>query len=126
MSAVLDASVVLAVIFSEPGSDRVGRYGPDVMISAVNMAEVASRLVDRRISTDVVTQCLVQLGARTVPFDTEQALLAGALREPTKKLGLSMGDRACLALAMREGAVVVTADKAWKKLALDVEIELIR
>ncbi len=126
MSAVLDASVVLAVIFTEPGAERAHEYGPDIMVSAVNMAEVASRLVDRRIAIDVVTQCLIQLGASTVPFDAEQALLAGALREPTKKLGLSMGDRACLALAMREGAVVVTADKAWKKLALDVQIELIR
>ncbi len=95
-------------------------------MSAVNWAEVASHLVARGLPADQVASLLGELAIDVTAFDEEQALAAAQLVPLTAAHGLSLGDRACLALAMQRGVPVLTADKAWSRLTLDAEIILIR
>ena len=128
MSLVLDASALLAYFWQEPGSDRVEQAlaSGDALMSAVNLAEVLSKAADAGMTASDVTAMLERLTIEVVPFDTEQAKLAAALRPLTSKFGLSLGDRACLALAQQWGAVALTADRVWAKPNLDIRVELIR
>ena len=126
MKVVLDASAVLALILREPGADRVQDEIGDAAISAVNMAEVFARCQDRGLDPTRIGGICVDLGLETLPFTAAHALLAGQLRASTRALGLSLGDRACLATAMLEKRPVLTADRAWLRLDLGVEIVSIR
>jgi PIN domain nuclease of toxin-antitoxin system len=96
------------------------------MISAVNVAEVITRLIDLGYSPEAAEVAISRGGFEVIPFDTAAASLAAKLRVTTRHLGLSLGDRACLALAEREGLPVLTADRAWASLDIGVEIRLIR
>ena len=128
--AVFDTSALLAVINAETGSDRVlellSEQHHEALVSAVNLSEAQAVLINRGTPNDEAWEMLSDLNLEIVAFDAEQAQSAGILISQTKKLGLSFGDRACLALGIRERCIVITADRAWKKLKLDVEIELIR
>ncbi len=126
MTIVVDASALLAFLFSEPGGTDVGSLLPDSVISAVNLAETVSRMLDRGWNEADVNQMLDRLPARLESFDRAAAVETGLLRQATRSRGLSLGDRACLALAIREGARVLTADRAWADLELGLEIEVIR
>lgn len=130
MTVALDASAVLAVIFDEDGAERVIDYlEPGVgLISAVNLAEVATKLIENDYSDDDARTTLDDLTTLVRPFDTGVAVLTGFLRRQTRARGLSLGDRACLALARTEGCLAVTADRKWRDIAeaAKVEIELIR
>ncbi len=130
MSCVLDASAVLAWILHEPGAERVRELlqTGKCSISAVNAAEVVAKLADKSRPEGALRQVIGHIGAVCVPFDAAQATESGLLRPLTRQLGLSMGDRACLALARLNGAVAVTADRAWLDLpeTLGVSIECIR
>jgi ribonuclease VapC len=123
---VLDSSAVLASIRGEPGGELVGQADPTSIISSVNIAEVVSRLLDvGHDEADAIA--LARIGGYPVAaFDESLGLRAGALRLRTRHLGLSLGDRACLALAEREGLPVLTADRGWASLDIGVEIRLIR
>ena len=113
---VFDSSAVLALIFDEPGADLAARLMDehDALISSVNQAEVLGKLFDRGLSVDDVTTISQQLPLKVMPFTPEQARMAGALRPAIRALGLSLGDRCCLALAQQQGgATVVTADPTW-------------
>ncbi|RVT84440.1 PIN domain-containing protein [Rhodobacteraceae bacterium CCMM004] len=123
---VLDSSVVLAMIWAEPGGERTAQALPTAQISTVNLAEVATRLVECQARAEELDRLARLLGPRSVPFSAEMAIEAGALRKSTRHLGLSLGDRCCLALAARLGAPVLTADRAWADLDLGVEIEVVR
>ncbi|MBS0591502.1 MAG: type II toxin-antitoxin system VapC family toxin [Proteobacteria bacterium] len=116
---VFDASALLAVAFNEPGADEVmnliAQYGGEV--SAVNWSEVAAKLAEHGVPEKDIARELSGFGLTVVPFDEAQALLAAALRTSTRKLGLSIGDRSCLALAKHRKARAVTADSSWLKLA---------
>lgn len=124
---VLDASAVLALVFGEPGGERVADLLDQSFLSTVNLAEVLSKCVDRNVSPAVVTRELHNAPIRLVPFDTTQASYVAALRR-TVPTNLSLGDRACLALALQhKPATVMTADRAWTAVQLDgVDIELLR
>ena len=123
---VLDASAVLAFLRDEPGWRRVEELLGDAIISTVNLAEVASRLSDLGMSPENVTIALTELLDLSVAFDAPQALEAGHLRSLTRNKGLSLGDRACIALARTVGGIALTADRAWAELDIGVGIELIR
>lgn len=126
---VADASPLLAIIHGEPGSDvavAAMLEAPDVRISAVNLAEVAAKLADRNIAFSVLLALLQDFEIRVTPFDAETAILSGRLRTSTRPGGLSLGDRACLATAMLHGGAVLTADRAWAGLDLDIEMIFIR
>lgn len=116
---VFDASAALAVVFAEPGAERAERWieDGDAVISSVNHAEVVARLVERGMSEAEVDAVCEGLRLQIVPFGAAQALASGRLRASTRPLGLSLGDRCCLALAQEHrGAQVVTADRLWKEL----------
>lgn len=123
---VLDASALLALILREPGGEQVGATLDGARISAVNLAEVVARLVDLGASAEAAGAAARRLGLAVVPFDGAAALRAGELRTDTRRCGLSLGDRACLALAEAAGLPVLTADRAWAELDLDIEVVLIR
>lgn len=123
---VLDSSVVLAHINGEAGSERAAAFFGDALICAVNLAEVVGKLVERGASLGLVRLALSRYGLQVAAFDEELAEVAGALRAKTKAFGLSLGDRACLALGQRFSLPILTADRMWKELDLPVEIQLLR
>jgi ribonuclease VapC len=126
---VLDASAVLAVIFDEPGSERVAAHLPGALISAVNAAEVMTKLVDLGMPDETVNAIFEGLQLTILPFETAHARASARLRPQTRAAGLSLGDRACLAVAGQRDAPVLTTDRAWSRLdgaALGVTIELLR
>jgi PIN domain nuclease of toxin-antitoxin system len=123
---VLDASAALAVLNEEPGADYVRARLEDSVIGAVNVVEVGSRLADVGIASDDARRAFALLHLPVIEFGVDLVEIAVALRPATRQLGLSLADRACLALAIRQGAVALTSDRAWTKLDVGCEIELIR
>jgi ribonuclease VapC len=123
---VLDASAMLAVLRYEAGADCVVAILPDSIVSSVNVAEVHTKLIDGGMDEALAWSQILALGAQSFPFDDAQARTAGALVRTTRPYGLSLGDRACLALAIDRGATAYTADRAWKSLNLGIKIEVIR
>ncbi len=123
---VLDASALLALLNDEPGAALVEKELDDALMSSVNVSEVASVLVDVGMPIEVATVVIGDLGLETVPFDDDLAFQAASLRPDTRKAGLSLGDRACLALGSARGLPVLTADRAWAATDLQVDVRLIR
>ncbi|SNR55204.1 PIN domain nuclease, a component of toxin-antitoxin system (PIN domain) [Haloechinothrix alba] len=128
MTAVLDASAVLALIYREPGHDTVADHLGNAVISAVNYSEVLTKLIAfDHPSPRAAVDGLCDLGVDVHPFTTNAAATAAGLWPTTRSAGLSLGDRACLATAADvPDGVALTADQAWGKLALDVHVQLIR
>jgi PIN domain nuclease of toxin-antitoxin system len=126
VSYVLDASAVLAVLFNEAGRDLVIDLGQGGAISAVNLAEVLTRSAEMEVPAEVRRSVASDMGLGVVAFDADAADLAAELRGPTRRLGLSLADRACLALAQKANMPVLTGDRAWAMLDIGVEIVLIR
>ena len=123
---VLDASAVLAVALGEPGSEIVAGSSRGGLISAVNVSEAVAVLMGAGVSPATARTKLSGVQLITVAFDEEDALLAAELRPLTRAAGLSLGDRACLALAQRRNLPALTADRAWAELDIGVEVRLIR
>ena len=123
---VLDSSGLLASLFGEPGYERVDDALHTACISAVNLAEVMARLVRDGMALDEFLRDLDGSDLEVVPFDLPQARLAAEFLPQTRRRGLSLGDRACLALASIRALPVLTADRAWAQLRLPVEVRLIR
>ena len=124
--AVLDASAILAVLQAEAGAAQVEEVLPRALLASVNAAEVVSKLIRHGADADASVEMVRLLKCLIIPVDEPLGLRAGALYALTARLGLSLGDRACLALAEREGLPVLTADRAWASLDIGVEIRLIR
>ena len=124
--AVLDASAVLAVLNDETGAAKVEQLLPGAIMSTVNAAEVAAKLVDAGTEPRMAIEFIQRLGLRIMPFLDADIESTARLRKLSRTLGLSLGDRACLALAMREGLPALTADRAWSGLDIGVEVRLIR
>lgn len=124
--AVFDTSALLAYLNEEPGADFVKAFTDDALISAVNFAEAVSKLVKIVGSFELARETLNMVEIEVVDFDRGLAESAGALAVQTRKKGLSLGDRACLALASRERLPVLTGDRIWSQLDLDIDIKLIR
>ena len=126
MSDVLDASAILAVVHSEPGADTVLAAIPDGVISVVNLSEVVAKLAEEGASESTISQRLDDLNLTVAPFTVEQAFAAGMLRPLTRSAGLSLGDRACIALGIQLGYGVLTSDREWATLDLGIEVRLFR
>jgi ribonuclease VapC len=126
VTVVLDSSALLALLWSEPGNETVRAVVDRAMISAVNLAEVVSKLSDRGFDGSAAREAMANLRVAVVGFDEQQAMSVGNLRKATRHLGLSIGDRACLALAQTRAAKVLTSDRTWTKLGLGIDIVLIR
>lgn len=124
---VIDTSAILAFLFKEPGADLVEPALAIGLLSAVNYAEVLSRFErDKSGSGISVALPLREALREVVPFDSSQAANAAIIMAGTKQYGLSLGDRCCLALAIERKCAVLTADRIWLKLGLQVEIRSIR
>lgn len=125
--AVWDASAILAVLNREPGWEQLLEMGwATGWVSAVNLSEVAAKLADSGLTEDEVAQVLSAIELKVHPFEESDAFHTGVLRPLTRTLGLSLGDRACLALGIRLQKPVITTDRAWRNLELPVEVRLYR
>jgi ribonuclease VapC len=123
---VLDASALLCLLQEEKGAERVAEALPEAQIGAVNFSEAFGKLVEAALDEETVDSLIESLQLQVIPFDREQAQLAGSLRRTTRELGLSLGDRACLALARVQGAVALTCDKSWTRFDAGCRVELAR
>lgn len=125
-SVVLDASALLALLNQEPGTEVWSTVIAGSPISAVNLSEVVAKLADAGMPEAEIRDALEPLQLEVVDFDAEAAYRAGILRPPTRGFGLSLGDRACLALARQVNLPALTADEAWEELRIGVEIRALR
>lgn len=121
---VLNSSAVLALLKAERGAEQVAEALPGALVSTVNVAEIVSKLQEDGWPTTFISDLTERLGLRVINFSIEQAKSAGLLRISTRRLGLSLGDRACLALAKERGAAVLTADGAWCQLDTDLGLSI--
>ncbi len=122
---VLDASAILAVLNDERGGEEVESMLSKAAVSAVNVAEVYTKLIESGMEESEARESFALLGLQIEKFDEEMAMLSALLRPKTKRFGLSLGDRSCLALAMKTQATAITADKSWAKVGL-CPIKIIR
>ena len=122
----LDASALLAFLFRETGHEAVAEVMQESCMSTVNLSEVIGRFVRDGHDGHQVRLRLEASAIELVPFLTEDAALAAALLPCTRPLGLSLGDRACLALGAARGISVMTADRVWQDVACGVTVNLIR
>lgn len=126
MSAILDASAVLAILNEEPGGDLVASRLEGSTMSLVNAIEVGTKLMDKGLSSEAAWEAIELLDVPLIELDMELAGIATSLRTVTRRKGLSLADHVCLALAMREGLPALTADRRWRDLELPCPVELIR
>ncbi len=125
---VLDASAVLALLFEEPGAEVVRAQLRTGVIGAANLAEVLAKLSDHGLPAVEAVRAVTILGLEVAPMTAAQAGRSAELRSLTRSVGLSLGDRACLALAAELGALALTADRIWDAVAVaaGVSVQVIR
>jgi PIN domain nuclease of toxin-antitoxin system len=123
---VVDASAIIALLVGEPITNFDPTRLAGASISAVNLSEVLARLQEFGAPESEAIAAVARLELRIVPFDEPQARIAARLRSITRRAGLSLGDRACLALGDRLRCPVVTADRIWISLDLGVDVIVIR
>ncbi|MEM8610648.1 MAG: type II toxin-antitoxin system VapC family toxin [Cyanobacteria bacterium P01_H01_bin.105] len=127
-NVVLDSSAILAILQDEPGQEAVLPVLEGALVSTVNLAEVATCITRYGIPKDVVHTTIAKLPIHPCDFGYDLVALTGTLIQDKRQFGLSLGDRACLALGMMRKIPVLTADKIWKELerSLDIQIQVIR
>jgi ribonuclease VapC len=123
---VLDASALLALLFRERGHEAVEKVFDAACVSTVNVAEVLTRFARDGHDAGAVLDRLAASALSIVPFTERHAAIAAELAPKVRARGLSLGDRACLALARAQAAPAMTADQAWAALDVGVQIRLIR
>ena len=126
MTVVLDASAVLVLVLDEPGADTVTEVLPEAVLSAVNLAEVLSKLSDRGIDAATLADHLAAAGVQVEPMIESDAGVVAELRRLDASRVLSLGDRCCLALGRRRSAAVLTSDRAWSAVEAGVEVRQLR
>jgi PIN domain nuclease of toxin-antitoxin system len=125
---VVDASALLAVLNGEPGGSAIVQLLASAAMSTVNWSEVVQKALQHGVTTSPADlRADVQaLGVEFHPFTPPHAEVAAALWSSTRQAGLSLGDRACLALAIELGVTAVTTDAAWKRLSLPIAVRFVR
>lgn len=123
---VIDASAILALINNEKGQNVVEKVLNNAIVSSVNISEVITIANRNGINETEIIKLLKDIFPHIIDFNYEQACIAAALDKITKKYGLSLGDRACLALAKYKNCPVLTANKIWKKLDIAIDVRLVR
>ena len=126
MTVVLDASALLAYLRQEPGADVVDGVLADARMASVNWAEVVQKSLSAGVDVEGMRDDLQALGVRVEPFLPEDGERVGRLWSLTRQQGLSLGDRACLSLGLRLGLAVLTCDRAWAQLPLELEVRILR
>jgi PIN domain nuclease of toxin-antitoxin system len=124
--AVLDASALLAFLRREPGAEKVAAVPTRSCISAVNLAETFGKMVEYGKPLEDVAFQVERLRIAVVPFDTDHARIAASLWKRTRSVGMSLGDRACLALALQTGLPALTTEEEWIKCDTGVQVVKIR
>jgi PIN domain nuclease of toxin-antitoxin system len=123
---VLDASAILALIQEEPGAEVVKPLLKQSVMSTVNVAETLTSLQKIDIHPEEGLEYISLLISEVVNFDLDQALEVSILYPKAMHKGLSLGDRACLALGKKYHTTIYTADNAWKDICSELDIQLIR
>jgi ribonuclease VapC len=123
---ILDSSALLAVLLDEKGADAVVPVMRESILSSVNLSETLERGIAQGHTAQRLVVQIERFGVDVRPFDRDQAVIAADLRPLTRSRGLSLGDRACLALARSLNAPVLTADQVWAELDIGIDIRLIR
>jgi PIN domain nuclease of toxin-antitoxin system len=129
---VLDASALLAYLRDEPGAQLVAEaIATGASIGTVNLAETLTTAAahgtdPEQLAAELTARGLLDGAIAVEPFTTADAIEAARLRPLTRSARLSLGDRACLALARRQGAVAITADSSWAALDLEIGVRTIR
>ena len=123
---VVDASALLALLLKERGHEKIAERLAGALISSVNFSEVLARLLRQHIAPREAAPRIVELGINVVAFDHEQATIAAEIREHARAAGLGLADCCCLALALQQKLPVLTTDRIWKSLGLEIDIELFR
>jgi PIN domain nuclease of toxin-antitoxin system len=126
MRAVLDASALLAFLRDEPGAPVVEAELSAAVISSVNWAEVIQKSLAVGVPIEGLANDLSAYGLTILPFTADDAHRAGELWLQTRALGLSLGDRACLATAARLNLPALTTDRSWAMLDLGIPVRVIR
>jgi ribonuclease VapC len=124
MKHILDASALLAWLQGEPGAERVEEALGTGAISSLNWSEVYQKSLVYGIDVKGLRSDLEMVGLVILPFAAEDAERAAILWKAGS--GLSLADRACLALGMRYSVPVWTADRAWVQFATGVDVRVIR
>jgi ribonuclease VapC len=126
VSVILDASAMLALLFDEPGAEVVAPLAQGSRLLAVNYCEVVQRVIPIVGDGDRAELEIYRLEIAVIPFDRSLARMAANLREPTRFIGASLADRACLAFGLATGMPILSADRNWLKLDLGIDIRMIR
>ena len=124
--AVLDSSAVIALLLNEEGAEIVSGYEGKTAISAINLAEVCSRLIEIGLPEEQIQEHVASIRVQIYPFDTEQAYAVSRFRNIARKNGMSLADCACIQLGKQLRLPVLTGDKVWARVNLGVEVKLIR
>lgn len=117
---------MLALLHNELGSAKVATVVYGALLSTVNLCEIYGKLIQKGLPGPLTWNRILSLQCDVSAFTMEQGRVAAELIPTTRPFGLSLGDRACLALAIERKAKVYTADRLWKNLSLGIEIEVIR
>ena len=123
---VLDSSAIMAVLLGEAGHDKAASLAQDALMSSVNVAEVVAKCIEFAFPERLALEYIQGSNITVLDFDLAHAVLAGELRRRASKGLLSLGDWACIATAVRQDAIAVTADRIWATLDLGCQVELIR
>ena len=123
---VLDASALLALLRGEPGASTVEAHLGRIRMSAVNLSETIAKLVEQGSPFEEAQARCALFAGEIFPFDETMAVETARLRSATRPFSLSLGDRACLALARTLGLVALTSDRRGAALRLDVRVQMIR
>jgi PIN domain nuclease of toxin-antitoxin system len=126
MISIIDTSVILAVIRNEEGAQKGFGLSQGAMMSTASVAEIITKCIEWNYPEDIALELIRSCGIQLVELDEKLAVLAGKLRRGMPKGKLSLGDRACIATAIRLDGKAVTADRVWTTLDLPCPIELIR
>ena len=123
---LISGAAILALLLAGPGASDVRARLPGALLSTVNLAEVITKLCERGMPADLALTAVQTLGVELVDFGAAQACATGGLRGgSTRSAGLSLGDRACLALARERHFPAITTDTAWANPP-DFDVRLIR
>lgn len=123
MKIVFDASALITLFAKEKGYENIRQYLRHAVVSSVNIAEVYKYCIEtQNLSKEDCINLIKLTGIKIMEFDDEQAMISAEIINDTKNYGLSLGDRACIALAMAKNYPVLTCDKIWQKAKLDVEL----
>jgi len=120
--AVLDASALIAFIRNEPGAEKVAAVLTGSCISAVNLEETISKMIQYGKQLEAVSYQIERLRIPVIPFDAEQARIASSLWKSTRPFGLSLGNRACLSLALKLSVPALTTESDWSENEVGVRV----